>query len=40
MSGAGWGLRNLEERARAMGGRLEIAAVPGEGTTVSLTLPV
>jgi PAS domain S-box-containing protein len=38
--GAGWGLRNLEERAGAIGGALEIASVPGEGTTVRLTIPL
>lgn len=36
----GWGLRNLEERAAAIGGALEIASAPGEGTTVRLTIPV
>jgi PAS domain S-box-containing protein len=35
----GWGLRNLGERAAAMGGSLDIASVPGEGTTVSLRMP-
>ena len=30
------GLTSMEERARALGGRLEIASVPGHGTTVSL----
>ncbi|MBO0702533.1 MAG: hypothetical protein J2P38_06345, partial [Candidatus Dormibacteraeota bacterium] len=38
--GKGWGLRNLEERAAAIGGALEIASAPGEGTTVRLTIPV
>ncbi|MBO0683296.1 MAG: PAS domain S-box protein [Candidatus Dormibacteraeota bacterium] len=38
--GKGWGLRNLEERAAAIGGALDIASVPGEGTTVRLTVPV
>jgi PAS domain S-box-containing protein len=37
--GAGWGLRNLGERAAAMQGSLEIASVPGEGTTVRLRIP-
>jgi PAS domain S-box-containing protein len=37
--GGGWGLRNLRERAEAMGGSLEIASVPGEGTMVRLRLP-
>jgi PAS domain S-box-containing protein len=35
----GWGLRNLSERAAAMGGSLDIASVPGDGTTVSLRIP-
>jgi PAS domain S-box-containing protein len=38
--GPGWGLRNLEERAGAIGGALQIASVPGEGTTVRLTIPL
>jgi signal transduction histidine kinase len=38
--GKGWGLRNLEERAVALGGGLEITSVAGEGTTVRLTIPV
>jgi PAS domain S-box-containing protein len=38
--GTGWGLRNLEERAGAIGGALEIVSVPGEGTTVRLTIPL
>jgi signal transduction histidine kinase len=36
----GWGLHNLEERARTLGGVLELASVPGEGTTVRLTIPL
>ncbi|HXM55348.1 MAG TPA: PAS domain S-box protein [Candidatus Dormibacteraeota bacterium] len=35
----GWGLRNLRERAEAMGGSFEIESVPDEGTTVRLRLP-
>jgi PAS domain S-box-containing protein len=38
--GGGWGLRNLGERAAAMGGALDIESVPGEGTTVRLRLPL
>jgi PAS domain S-box-containing protein len=38
--GGGWGLRNLRERAEAMGGSLEIASVPDEGTTVRLRIPM
>jgi Signal transduction histidine kinase len=29
----------MEERARALGGRLTIASKPGEGTTVTLEVP-
>jgi PAS domain S-box-containing protein len=38
--GKGWGLRNLEERAAALGGGLVITSVAGEGTRVRLTIPV
>jgi PAS domain S-box-containing protein len=38
--GGGWGLRNLGERAAAMGGTLDIESVPGEGTTVRLRVPL
>ena len=38
--GGGWGMRNLRERAEAMGGSLEVESVPGEGTTVRLRLPL
>ena len=33
------GLTSMEERARALGGRLAIESRPGEGTTVSLEVP-
>jgi signal transduction histidine kinase len=36
---AGHGLRNLRERAAALGGRTEITSVPGEGTRVRVTIP-
>ncbi len=36
---AGHGLNNLSERARELGGRLDIASGPGQGTCVTLTLP-
>ena len=39
-AGQGWGLRNLRERAAAMGGSLDVASVPGDGTTVRLRIPV
>lgn len=35
----GWGLRNLHERATAIGGRLEIESAPGRGTAVRLRVP-
>ncbi|MSQ06322.1 MAG: sensor histidine kinase [Dehalococcoidia bacterium] len=35
----GHGLSNLSERARELGGRLDIASGPGQGTCVTLTLP-
>ncbi|HYW27806.1 MAG TPA: PAS domain S-box protein [Terriglobales bacterium] len=38
-AGGGWGLRNLADRAAAMGGSLAIDSVPGEGTAVRLRLP-
>jgi signal transduction histidine kinase len=33
------GLTSMEERARALGGRLTIVSKPGEGTTVTLEVP-
>jgi PAS domain S-box-containing protein len=38
-AGGGWGMRNLGERAAAMGGSLVVASVPGEGATVTLRIP-
>jgi signal transduction histidine kinase len=38
-TGSGHGLRNLRERARALGGRAEIDSTPGEGTTIRVTIP-
>jgi signal transduction histidine kinase len=38
-TGAGQGLRNLRERATALGGRAEIHSTPGEGTRVKVTIP-
>jgi len=35
----GMGLRNLRERVGSLGGRLEVASTPGEGTTVRATFP-
>jgi len=34
------GLASMEERALALGGRLEICSAPGEGTTVALDCPL
>lgn len=36
----GIGLLSMQERARLVGGRLEVTSRPGEGTTIHLTLPV
>ncbi len=36
---AGFGLRGLAERARSVGGRLDIVSRPGQGTALTLTLP-
>jgi len=36
----GHGLSNMTERARQVGGQLEIDSSPGEGTTVTVRLPV
>jgi two-component system, NarL family, sensor histidine kinase DevS len=38
-TGAGQGLRNLRERAEALGGRAEIDSTPGEGTRVRVAIP-
>jgi signal transduction histidine kinase len=38
-AGAGQGLGNLRERAQALGGRVEIASAPGQGTRVRVTIP-
>ncbi len=35
-----FGLRNMETRARLMGGTLNLQSTPGEGTTVLVTLPL
>ena len=34
------GLRGMAERASQAGGRLEVEAAPGSGTTVYLTIPI
>ncbi|HKF76947.1 MAG TPA: PAS domain S-box protein [Candidatus Dormibacteraeota bacterium] len=40
LGGAGQGLRNLDERARSLGGAVEIDSAPGEGTAVRISIPV
>jgi signal transduction histidine kinase len=39
-STGGRGLRNIHQRADELGGHLEIASAPGEGTAVRVTLPI
>jgi signal transduction histidine kinase len=36
----GAGLRNMSDRLSALGGRLEVASAPGQGTTITGRLPV
>jgi signal transduction histidine kinase len=36
----GLGLVSMEERARLVGGKLKIDSVLGEGTTVTVTVPI
>jgi len=36
----GHGLQNMDERARQVGGDFEVASSPGEGTTITVRLPV
>lgn len=38
--GTGYGLRNMRDRARLLGGRLVIDALPGQGAHILLTIPV
>jgi signal transduction histidine kinase len=38
-SGTGQGLRNLRERARALGGGAQIHSVPGQGTSIQVAIP-
>jgi len=35
----GYGLRNMHDRARLLGGHLDITSTPGKGTTISLVAP-
>jgi signal transduction histidine kinase len=37
---AHFGLFSVRERMQAMGGRLDVTSAPGEGTTVTMTLPL
>jgi signal transduction histidine kinase len=39
-AGAGQGLRNMAERARSLGGALDVQSGPGQGTRVRLEVPV
>ncbi|MGD9420340.1 MAG: sensor histidine kinase [Verrucomicrobiota bacterium JB025] len=36
----GWGLGSMKQRAKEMGGELELVSAPGEGTTFTLRLPL
>ena len=36
----GFGLRNMQDRARLLGGRLEISGGRGRGTTITLDVPL
>jgi signal transduction histidine kinase len=36
----GLGLRGMQERAQALGGRLEVSSQPGNGSEIRMTLPV
>jgi signal transduction histidine kinase len=38
-TGVGWGLTTMQERATAVGGRLTVQSVPGEGTQVLIEVP-
>ncbi|MGE9269997.1 MAG: sensor histidine kinase, partial [Verrucomicrobiales bacterium] len=35
----GWGLGSMKQRAREMGGEMEMWSAPGEGTEITLRLP-
>ena len=36
---AGYGLRNMRDRARLLGGELQVTGSAGKGTSVELSLP-
>jgi signal transduction histidine kinase len=38
-NGKGYGMRNMRDRARLLGGTLEIESEPGKGTTIQLAVP-
>ena len=40
VNGAGLGLRNITERVHILGGTLQVASRPGEGTSVCVTIPI
>jgi ligand-binding sensor domain-containing protein/signal transduction histidine kinase len=40
LEGSGHGLRNMQERARRLGGSLEWVSAPGQGTTLRLAVPL
>ena len=35
----GYGLRNMQERARMLGGEMQLETVPGDGTTITIEIP-
>ncbi|WP_322888851.1 MULTISPECIES: cache domain-containing protein [unclassified Yoonia] len=39
-SGAGLGLRNMQERAQQLGGALSVRSAPGKGTTIEARVPL
>ncbi|RPJ80429.1 MAG: hypothetical protein EHM13_12040, partial [Acidobacteria bacterium] len=39
-NGHGHGLASMEQRAREMGGRLQVSSEPGRGTVVALNVPL
>ena len=38
--GGGMGIQNMEQRARRLGGRLEVTSSPGEGTRIKAEIPL
>jgi signal transduction histidine kinase len=39
-SSTGFGLRSMEERTEALNGRFKINSIPGQGTTVTVSIPI